>query len=122
MKKLVSYLKYIILFLPLTVLALEPEPSAPITDICGVYDLILRTVKYLIVFAIVIGALWIIISGFKLVTGGDEEKKKAKSNIWMAIVGIVIVLLAWSIVAYVIPGFLHIDTTKCEFISHELEV
>lgn len=112
MKKLVSYLKYVILFFPFTVLAVEEEPGAPIRTIDDVYDLIMKAINYLLLFVVVIGTLWIIISGFKLITGGDEEKKKAKSNIWMAIVGIVIVLLAWAIVAYVIPSFLGIEIGK----------
>src|SRR4030042_2399818 len=112
MLKVLNYLKYSAILLPLTVLA-QTEPEAPVTSICDVYDLILKIVNYLLIFAIVIGVLYMIIGAFHMITGGDEGKKKGKGMVYSVIIGIVIALLAWSLIAYVIPSFLGLNYEGC---------
>jgi len=114
MLKIFNYLKYSIVLMPLAAFAQqEPEPPAPLATICDVYNLIIKVVNYLLIFVIVIAVLFIIISAFKMVTGDDKAKESGKKGIWTVIIGVVIALLAWSLIAYIIPSFLGINVGNC---------
>lgn len=63
--------------------------------------------KYFLGFVTVVGVIYIIYAGFQLMTGGgDEEKvKKARQIIIYVIAGIVLMWLAYWIVAIIIDAF-----------------
>jgi len=72
-------------------------------------ELLAKILKWFTIVSAPIAAIMIIVGGFQYITSsGDQSKvKKAKDTITWAVVGWVIILLAWSIVL-VIKNFLGI--------------
>lgn len=76
-------------------------PSASgISSVADFYDVIQIAARWLVVFGIIIGAVFVIIGGIQYMTsGGDEEgTKTAKAKIIGGLIGIAIVLLAYAVV------------------------
>lgn len=95
----------IALFSPASAWAFTGEPTlAPsasgITSVADFYDVIQIAARWLVVFGIIIGAVFVIIGGIQYMTsGGDEEGTKgAKAKIIGGLIGIAIVLLAYAVV------------------------
>ena len=67
-------------------------------------DFISRLVRIFLAVVVVVVILMIILAGFRwMLSGGDEEKrKKAQSALINAIIGLVIIFLAYAIVSFVI--------------------
>ena len=78
----------------------SPPIATNITQISDFYDIIRVAARWLVVFGIIIGAIFIIWGGVQYVTaGGDEEGTgAAKKKIIGGLIGIAIVLLAFALV------------------------
>lgn len=109
MKKIISKIKWVslgALLSPLSVMAqvrLPNQPSGVPGSLQGAIGSILNAVIGIIgLIAVVV----IIIGGIFLATsGGDEEKiKQGKDYITYGIIGVIIVVLAYSIVSFVLGG------------------
>ncbi|MDO8558473.1 MAG: hypothetical protein Q7S09_04800, partial [bacterium] len=64
------------------------------------YDIIQVAARWLVVFGIIIGAVFIIIGGIQYMTAGGDETgtSAAKSKIYGGLIGIALVLLAYAVV------------------------
>ncbi|MCD5382809.1 hypothetical protein LR002_01675 [Candidatus Gracilibacteria bacterium] len=62
---------------------------------------VMTVVNYFLGFLGLVAMLMIIKEGLTMVTGGDEAKEGAKNNIIALIIGLVIIILAYSIVRLV---------------------
>ena len=106
MKKLISSAIASATMLPISAFAFTTAQSttAPaasgVTGVSDFYDVIQIAARWLVVFGIIIGAVFIVIGGIQYMTsGGDEEgTKAAKAKIIGGLIGIAIVLLAFSLV------------------------
>ncbi|MDP3964088.1 MAG: hypothetical protein Q8Q20_00295 [bacterium] len=69
-------------------------------------DIIVNIIGYVLSFIALIAVIMVIYGGFVWLTSGgnDERIASAKRAISSAIVGIVIVILAWAIVSFVVRG------------------
>jgi hypothetical protein len=91
---------------PFSALAFSPAdqttaPSATgISSVADFYDVILVAARWLVVFGIIIGAVFIIWGGIQYMTAGGDESgiSSAKSKIIGGLIGIAIVLLAYAVV------------------------
>jgi len=102
--------------LPFRIVA-ECEPTATSTSASGeiiptcTFDHIIETgvnfVDALIALAILVTILFVIIGAFRLVisAGNPEAIKSARSNITSAVIGLVIVLVAWVVLNTAITTF-----------------
>ena len=76
-------------------------PSASgISQISDFYDVIQVAARWLVVFGIIIGAVFIIWGGIQYMTAGGDETgtSAAKSKIYGGLIGIALVLLAYAVV------------------------
>ena len=66
-------------------------------------DFVVQVINVLLYFAGAIAVLLLIIGGFRYVTsaGNDESMEKAKKTITSAIIGLVIIIMAYAIVAVI---------------------
>lgn len=115
MKKIVAILMTIALsfIMTLPVLAADttetdilPDSMVGTTNLCDVLVLFKRVVNYALAFLAPIAIILMIVGGiFRIIAMGDQ-KNLAKSNgiIKAAIIGLIIVLLSWTIVTFVIKG------------------
>ncbi len=71
--------------------------------VAGIRNAILRVVKTVLDFVLLLAVVYVIVAGIRLVvSGGDDgEKDKAKKTIIYVIIGIIIVLLARVIVTFI---------------------
>ena len=102
MKKIISSVAFLS---PLSVLAFTGEsttaPSASgISSVADFYDVINIAARWLVVFGIIIGAVFIIWGGIQYMTAGGDETGTgaAKSKIIGGLIGIALVLLAYAVV------------------------
>ena len=74
--------------------------ASGVTGVSDFYDVIQIAARWLVVFGIIIGAVFVVVGGIQYMTsGGDEEgTKAAKAKIIGGLIGIAIVLLAFSLV------------------------
>ena len=106
MKKLISSAMVSVSMFPASVLAFTTAQSttAPaasgVTGVSDFYDVIQIAARWLVVFGIIIGAVFIVVGGIQYMTsGGDEEgTKAAKNKIIAGLIGIALVLLAYALV------------------------
>ncbi len=77
--------------------------DSDLSTVEGVFGLVQSVVQWLLIFAVVIGVIFIIVGGIKYVTaGGDSEQAtQATRMIAFAAVGIAIILLAFILVQLV---------------------
>lgn len=88
----------------------------------GFFEYAQDVVEYLLVFLGIVGVLYIIYAGFRILTGAGEEEAvtDAKKTILYVVIGYTVIFLAYSIVAFIIgdedgPGIL--DGTSYHFID-----
>ena len=114
MKKILYYLGYLSLLLPLPVLAIggtsfgstpeEPtisdvQPSTGPTTIKDWFGILVDVVGWIFTVTIVVGVAALIIGGLMYITaGGGDRAKTAGKLIIYAVVGIAVAALAWAIV------------------------
>jgi hypothetical protein len=96
---------YSLVFAPFSALAFTGEPTtAPsavgVSSVSDFYDVIIVAAKWLVVFGIVIGAVFIIWGGVEYATSGGDESKtgSAKGKIIGGLIGIALVLIAYALV------------------------
>jgi predicted small integral membrane protein len=101
MKKIIS----LVALFPYSALAFTGEattaPSASgINSVSDFYDVIQIAARWLVVFGIIIGAVFIIIGGIQYMTAGGDEAgtSAAKAKIIGGLIGIALVLLAFAVV------------------------
>lgn len=85
-------------------------PLAQITDTFGgkgVSEVSLQIIKILLLLIIMAAVIVIAIAGFRMATGGNnpEQLKKSKKAIAWAIIGILVALMSYSIVAIITRVF-----------------
>ena len=76
-------------------------PSASgVSNVSDFYDIIQIAARWLAVFGVIIGAVFVIIGGIQYMTAGGDEvgTTAAKSKILGGLVGVAIVLLAYAVV------------------------
>ena len=85
---------------PATGLCVPQQPGQPQT----VNDLILRIINIILMVAAVIAILFIVIGGFRYITsnGNEEQAGKGRSTLVNAIIGLIIIILAYTIVRVVV--------------------
>ena len=107
MKKITSLIASVGALSPLTAFAIggvgnvtTPPVVTDVTSVQDFYQIILIAAQWLVVFGLIIGAVFVIWGGIQYVTaGGDEgEISSAKSKIIGALIGIALVLLAFALV------------------------
>lgn len=66
-------------------------------------EIVVGAINYLLGFLGLLAAIMIILAGFRwIVSGGNEEKlEAAKKTLSSAVIGLIIVIIAWSIVTFV---------------------
>jgi len=108
MKKIATGLLTIsLLFLPAIAAAQIGEPTIGTTFGMGTADLedtVIQIVQWVLGFLGLVAVIMILIGGFQWMTAGGNEEKvaSAKKIISAAVIGLIIVLLAWAIVIFVI--------------------
>lgn len=77
-----------------------PGTSKPTCTYCDLFVLIQSVIKFAFSFSLVLGTIFIIVGGFKILTAGESPSRvdEGKSTIIAAVVGIAIALGAWLIV------------------------
>lgn len=77
----------------------RPAPNAQL-DLLGLAVLILN---FLILIAAILAIFYLIWAGIRYITAGvdDEQAKKARSAIYNAVIGIVVIILSYVIIQYV---------------------
>ena len=106
MKKLITSAILSAASLPVAAFAFTTAQSttAPaaqgVTGVSDFYDVIQIAARWLVVFGIIIGAVFVVVGGIQYMTsGGDEEgTKAAKNKIIAGLIGIALVLLAYALV------------------------
>ena len=93
-------------------------PSTSINRIHDFYTVICVATSWIIVFGIIIGALFIVYGGVKYITSAGESSKEeeAKGTIKTAIIGVVFLILAVAlvrIVASFFGGDITLDIINC---------
>ena len=75
-------------------------PGQPDCTFCHVWNLLDNVVKFLIQFAFAAGAIGIVVGGFFIMTAGGSESRvtKGREIITTAVVGVLIVLVAWVVI------------------------
>lgn len=101
MKKTIEKLKY----LSFAVVAASTPPPPEIKPITSPVDpktVVIKLINYSLFFIGAIALIFVIWGGIQYVTsGGDSEKTtKARNTLLYAIIGIVVVVLAWAIVSW----------------------
>ncbi|MBU6447785.1 hypothetical protein KGQ24_03020 [Patescibacteria group bacterium] len=78
-------------------------PSSTLTGPNTVNDLIIKIINVLLSVAAIIAVLFIIIGGFRYITsaGNEEQAEKGRGTLVNAIIGLVIIILAYVIVGIV---------------------
>lgn len=109
MKKIATGLLTIsLLFLPAIAAAqINPTDTIGTTFGMGTADLedtVIQIVQWVLGFLGLVAVIMILIGGFQWMTAGGNEEKvaSAKKIISAAVIGLIIVLLAWAIVIFVI--------------------
>ena len=92
-----------VLVMPLTCLA--------VSNIVDIVNKFIYVANLFLQVALAIAVIFIIIAGFKWMTAGGEEDKisEARKYLLYGAIGIAIIVLAWTIVSYIIPQFLDME-------------
>lgn len=77
-------------------------------------DIVVNILRLVLQYLPLVAVVMIILGGLRWMTaGGDEEKvSKAKHTLSAAVVGMVIVLLAWAIVNFLVDSTLDVTNTS----------
>ncbi len=117
-KKIFAWISSALLFLPAMVFAQTSAVGQGLTGIGGLRDLfgigglsqepdlphlIYDVIKLMLLFAGAIAVLFIIIGGYYYITasGNEEQSEKGKKTLINAIIGIVIIILAYTIITVI---------------------
>ncbi|MBM4177517.1 hypothetical protein FJ208_01820 [Candidatus Gribaldobacteria bacterium] len=97
----------LLILAPLTAKAVTADPALGDTLGLGSADLketVIKIVQWALGLLALVAVIMIIVGGFQWMTAGGNEEKvdKAKKLISAAVIGLIIVLLAWAIVIFVI--------------------
>src|SRR3989344_8747663 len=95
------FVVFALVLVPLLAGAQFRTPSGgPVGNVSNVTELIMRFIQILLAVAGLVAVIFLIIGGFRYITaGGNEEtSESAKKTVTNAIIGIVIVILAFVIV------------------------
>ncbi len=78
-------------------------PASSLTGPNTINDLIIRIINIMLSIAAIIAVLFIIIGGFRYITssGNEEQAEKGRGTLINAIIGLVIIILAYVIVGIV---------------------
>lgn len=78
----------------------------------NLFQLISAIIEYGLILITFVAIIYIMISGFKYVTAGGDEKKseEAKQAVQNAIIGLVIAFSGYVIVKFILIQFLNVDT------------
>ena len=80
----------------------EPEdlPTSAVTDIRGIFDLIVQILNFAFTLLLILAVVFIIVAAYKYLTaGGDVEKlKSAHSTLIWALVAVVVAVFAIALV------------------------
>ena len=99
-----------ILFLAQGVLAVQFDPGGKIKTATNLPDpeggpkaVVIKYIQVILGFLGLMALIMIIISGYSWMTAGGNEEKvtKAKGKLKNAIIGLIVILLSWMIVAFV---------------------
>ena len=105
MKKMFKAIFASLAFLPTTVFATiaPPTPPSGVSNL-GLIETINKVSSAILAIIGVIAVLFLIIGGFQYVTsaGNPDSVQKAKSTILYAIIGLIVAILAWSVVKFVL--------------------
>ncbi|MDP3963721.1 MAG: hypothetical protein Q8Q39_04455 [bacterium] len=101
MKKFIASLGAWLLGMPAALA--QPLPSVPEPSITGIndfYDALKAIAQWILVFGIILGVVFIIIGGISILTSGGDQNKlgTGKKTITWAIVGVIVLILSYSIV------------------------
>lgn len=109
MKKIVTCLLTLaVMALPAVALAqVNVDPAFGTTFGVGTADLastVIKIVQWVLGFLGLVAVIMILIGGFQWMTAGGNEEKvaSAKKIISAAVIGLIVVLLAWAIVIFVV--------------------
>lgn len=111
MKKIVLFLSLALLLLPTVAGAQNWQNwmsntiyNTPVMAQADLIGIVFKTIQYILAFLGVVAVVVIIIGGFMWMTAAGNEEKvgKAKKVIIQGLIGLVIVLLAYAISAFVI--------------------
>ena len=93
-------------------------PTTQIDDIGDFYNVVCAATAWILVFGIIIGAVFVIYGGVRYITSGgdDSNTKDAKGTIRTAVIGIVFLVLAIAIVR-IVAGFFGGDLDSFDLIS-----
>lgn len=99
MKKAIKKLKYLS-FAAVAATTPPPPTITPITKPVDPQQVVIKLINYALFFIGAIALVFVIWGGILYVTsGGDSEKTtKARNTLLYAIIGIIVVVLAWAIV------------------------
>ena len=77
-----------------------PPVVTNVTSVQDFYDMVQVAARWLVTFGIIIGAVFVIVGGIQYMTAGGSEDgiKAAKAKIIGGLIGIAIILLAFSLV------------------------
>lgn len=109
MKKV--FLISLFLFSPLIVVATDPELVDP-GPVDNLGDMIMGAVNILLIIAGVLAIFYIVLSGVRMITsGGNMDRiKKAKSNLFWAVIGLAVILLSYVILNLITASLENIIT------------
>jgi len=104
-------------FAPLAVLAADiddagevPNPLGRVTTLFGKNGLIWNILEWAIVIAGVIAVIYIIVGGYQYMTGGEKGVETGRKTITSAVIGLIIVLVAFVIVSTIQGNILDIGS------------
>lgn len=82
-----------------------PNPIAPYNTIT---DVVVNVTNYLLYIIATISVLVLVLGGFTYVTsaGNTEEIEKAKTRITYAIIGLIVAIIAWTIINSIVGIFI----------------
>lgn len=107
MKKFAIGLMAFALLVPAVAGAITVDPSLSDTLDLGTADLeatVINIIQWALGFLGLVAVIMILIGGFQWMTAGGNEEKvaSAKKIISAAVIGLIIILLAWAIVIFVV--------------------
>lgn len=87
-------------------------PENP-TNFSNLGELVNRLVEIAMFFVAIVAVLYLIMSGFRYIMAGGDEKKAAaaRASIQNAIIGLIVAFIAFLIVKFVLINFLDVKTS-----------
>ena len=99
------FLGFLVIFVPSVAMAagsvVAPNPLGGVDGVDSLFGengLIFRLLEWAIIIAGVVAVIYIIVGGYQYMTGGEDGVKTGRGTVTAAIVGLVIVLIAYILV------------------------